>query len=109
MTIPLQITFRNMPPSDAVAAVIEERAAKLARHSGRILRCHVVVDIPHRHHQQGNHYSVRIDVGTRSGPIVVTRETPQNGSHEDFQATLRDAFEAASRRLDAQMDLVRAS
>ena len=37
MEIPLQITFRNMPPSGAIENAIREKASKLDSFYGRIL------------------------------------------------------------------------
>ena len=37
MQIPLQVTFRDMPPSDAVESRIREKADKLGRFYDRII------------------------------------------------------------------------
>jgi ribosome-associated translation inhibitor RaiA len=100
MAIPLQITFRGMEHSAAIESVITQRAARLERFSERIKHCHVLVDIPHRSHHKGNHYTVRIDIRTLAGEIAVTRDPLLDGSHEDLRAVLRDAFDIAARRLD---------
>ena len=47
MELPLQITFRHMDTSDAVAAV-RERAEELERFFDRIMSCRVVVECRHR-------------------------------------------------------------
>jgi cold shock CspA family protein len=99
--LPLQITFRGIDHSQAVDAAIRERAARLARFSGLIQRLHVTVDMPHRHRHRGNHYAIRIDIATPSGPVVVTRDPSLDDSHKDFQSVLRDAFDAAARHLES--------
>ena len=71
MKLPIQITFRNLPHSDLIEAMIREEAQKLDSYYDRIVRCQVVVDIPHRHHLEGNPYTVRIDV-------TVPGEDPRN-------------------------------
>ena len=101
--LPLQITFRGMAPSDAIESVIRERAAKLERFYDRITRCHVTVDVPHRHHHKGRLYAVRIDLTTPTGNIEVTRNPPDDGAHEDFQVVVRDAFNAVGRQLQDQV------
>jgi len=53
MKIPLQITFRNMPPSQAIEKNIREKAAKLESLYGQIMGCQVTVEAPHRHHHKG--------------------------------------------------------
>ena len=42
MILPVQITFRNMPPSDAVAARVQEEAEKLDEFYRRITSCRVI-------------------------------------------------------------------
>ena len=42
MELPIQITFRNMEPSEAVAARIRELAARLDRFHTHIMSCRVV-------------------------------------------------------------------
>ena len=49
MKIPLQITFRGIPHSDAVEARIREKAAKLERFSSDIISCRVAVEAEHHH------------------------------------------------------------
>src|SRR5690349_3021084 len=99
MQIPLQITFRGMDPSEAIEAGVRERAARLERFQGRITRCHVTVDLPHRHRTNGRLFSVHIDITTPSREIAVTRD-PSDRTHEDFNVVLRDAFNAAVRQLE---------
>jgi ribosome-associated translation inhibitor RaiA len=89
-----------MAPSEAIESLLRERAAGLERFHDRMTRCHVVVDVPHRHHRKGRHYAVRIDITTPTGEIVVTRDPPLDDSHQDFNAVVRDAFNAAARQLE---------
>jgi cold shock CspA family protein/ribosome-associated translation inhibitor RaiA len=99
--IPLQITFRGMNSSQAVEAAIRQRATRLERFTHQITRCHVIVDMPHQHRHRGNHYAIRIDITTPSGEVFVTRDPSLDDSHRDFQAVLRDAFDAAARHLES--------
>lgn len=99
MEIPLQVTFRDMNPSDAVEERIRERAIRLGRFGDEILSCRVVVETPHRHHHQGRLFHVSIDLTTRGGEIVVNRDHGDNHSHEDAYVAIRDAFDALERRL----------
>jgi ribosomal subunit interface protein len=96
----LQITFRDMEPSDAVEARVRERVAKLEQHYGRITSCRVSVEAPHRRHHQGKLYHVTIDLTVPQGEVLVNREPAQRHSHEDVYVAIRDAFNAAERRLD---------
>ena len=74
MILPVQITFRNMPPSDAVAARVQEEAKKLDEFCRRITSCRVIIETSHRHHKWGEHFHVRIELGVPRGKIVVRHE-----------------------------------
>jgi ribosomal subunit interface protein len=92
----LQVTFRNMPPSEALEARIREKAAKLEKFHPHITSCHVTVEEGHRHHAQGRHFSVRIDVHVPGREAIVS-----NMHHdEDPYVALRDAYEAVRRQLE---------
>jgi len=51
--------------------------------------------MPHKHHQQGKQFNVRIDIGVPGSEIVVNRDHA-----EDVYVALRDAFDAAKRQLE---------
>ncbi|MGK7951482.1 MAG: HPF/RaiA family ribosome-associated protein [Xenococcaceae cyanobacterium] len=99
MQLPLQITFRDIPPSDAIEAKIRQQAEKLNRFYDNIMSCRVVVEAPHRHHHQGTIYHVRIDLTVPQGELVINRNPSQNQAHENLYVAIRDAFAAARRRL----------
>ncbi len=100
MPIPLQITFRNMPPSAAVRTRIEEEADKLTLFNGRLMSCRVVIQAPHRHHRKGKLYHVSIDAKVPGTEIVVNRDPGEHHAHEDVYVAVRDAFNALARRLE---------
>lgn len=101
MQLPLQITFKGMDPSPAVEARIREEAEKLDRLHGRLMRCHVVVEAPHRHQHKGKIFRVALDITVPPRKeIVVGQERRQDHAHEDVYVVIRDAFEAAARRLE---------
>lgn len=107
MIIPVQITFHNIPPSEAVEAKIRSLVDKLEHFYNRITSCRVVVDAPHRHHHQGKLYQVRIDITVPTGEIVVKRDPPERQSHEDIYVAIRDAFDAAKRKLQDHVSMLR--
>jgi ribosomal subunit interface protein len=96
----LTVTFRDMDPSDAIEALVRERAKRLERFRGLIVSCRVMIESPHRRHQHGRLFHVRIDVSTPGGEIVVNRDHGDDHSHEDAYVAVRDAFEALERRLN---------
>jgi len=100
MQIPLQISFRNMDPSPAIEERIRKKAAKLERFHNRIIGCSVVVEAPHRHQHKGKLYRVRVDVSVPGKDVVVDRAKPTDHAHEDVYVAIRDAFDAAARRLE---------
>lgn len=100
MQQPLQITFRGMETSDAVEARVRALAAGFERFADRITTCHVTLQSPHQHHHQGQLFDVRIRIGVPGKEIVIDREGSQNHAHEDIYVALRDAFAAATRKLE---------
>ena len=99
MKIPLQITFRNMEPSEAVEAKVREKAEKLNHFFPHIMSCRVVVEFRHKHHHHGNLYEAHIDIKVPGKEIAVSREAGLDHAHEDIYVALRDAFDAAKRQL----------
>lgn len=100
MQIPVQVTFRNMDPSDAVEANVREKAAKLERYFDRIVSCRVVVEAPHRRGAKGRLYDVRIDLAVPGKELVVNHNGPKNHAREDVYVSIRDAFKAMARQLE---------
>lgn len=107
MQLPLQIAFHNMEHSEALEKIIREKAAKLDEFYDKIMSCRVVVEAPHRHHQHGNLYQVRIDLTVSGEEIVVNREPPLHLAYKDIQVAIRDAFDAARRQLEDYIRLRR--
>lgn len=95
MQLPLQVTLRDISPSEAIEAYIRERAAKLEQFYDRIISCRVVVEAPVRHHRKGGPYKVRIDLTVPGDELVVDRQVD-----EDLYVAIRDAFHAARRKLE---------
>ena len=102
-----QVAFDDLPIDERVRDAALDHVAALERLSDRITGCHVVIAQPHRHHRQGRLYSVRVDMVVPGGEIVVNREHPLDHAHEDVYVALRDAFEAAERRLEDHVRTLR--
>jgi ribosomal subunit interface protein len=99
MQVPLEIVFHNVDRSPAVEADIRERVAKLEQFAPNITSCRVTVEAPHKHHQQGNIYTVRVDLRYPGGEAVANRSPSAHHAHEDVYVAVRDAFKAARRQL----------
>jgi ribosomal subunit interface protein len=93
------ITFKDVPSSPAIEARIREEVAELEQFYDRIVRCRVVVEMPHRRQRQGSLYAVRIDLTVPGHELVVGREPTEHQAHEDVYVAIRDAFDAAKRQL----------
>ena len=100
MKVPLQITFRQLAPSPALARRIRGLAGRLGRFSRHIMRCHVIVTPPPRHRRQGALFAFHIDITLPDRGIAIGRARPADHAHEDPYVALRDAFSAARRRLE---------
>jgi len=101
LTLPLQITFRDIPASEAIEAKVRDRVAKLRKLNNRITRCNVVIEELQRRRATGSLFNVRVELGVPGRePLVVSRTPPGRVSHEDPYVAVRDAFDAAERRLE---------
>jgi ribosomal subunit interface protein len=107
MQVPVQVTFRDMPVSDAVEAACWDEAAKLERYFERITSCRIVVAASHRHHRKGNLFEVRIVLNVPGSEIVVNREPANHHSDEDVYVAVREAFDTARRQLEEYVDRLR--
>jgi ribosomal subunit interface protein len=96
----VEIAFRGMDTSPAVEERIREKVARLKQFNDRIISCRVTVDEPHRKRQVGKVFHIKIELSIPGRhDIVVNREPEENHAHEDIYVALRDAFDAAKRRM----------
>lgn len=95
MQLPLQVTYRGMDSSAALDAAVHERAGKLEQFYPRLMSCRVVIEEAGRHKTKGRQFVVHVDLKTPGGEVAVNRD-----HHEDVYVALRDAFDAARRKLE---------
>ena len=105
MQLPLQVTFHGISPSGAIQRYVERKAAKLDLMASNIVRCHVVIEAPHRHSREGRRYAVRIDVRMPGREVAISREL--GDSEQDAYAAIDEAFDEAKRRLREAVDVRR--
>jgi len=98
--LPLQITFRRMTPSAALASRIRTLVSRLEKLEQRIIHCHVIVAPPARHHRHGSPYDFHIDIALPEKVIAVRHARCGAAAHVDPYVALRDAFRAARRKLE---------
>jgi ribosomal subunit interface protein len=102
--MPIQVVFRQMRSSPAIRSRIEELASQLERFEPRLIRCRVVLEVPHRHNRQGRRYHIRIELTVPGRRAIVVSRNPSRlhspAAHEDVWVALQDAFDAAKKRLE---------
>lgn len=96
MTVSHQITFRDIPTSDAVKAHIEEKIEKLTQYCSKIVSCHVVIEYSNKNQHQGNLYNLRLTV-TVPGKELISK----HNETLDLYISIRDAFEDMVRQLES--------
>ena len=117
MKLPVQITFRNIPPSEIVEEWIRAEVEKLETFYQRPVNCRVAVEVPHRHHRRGRPYHVRVEITLPRGQVVANRAPnlgkllQQSGDavvhkhleldrgHKELRLSINEAFHAAARQL----------
>ena len=101
MTNEFQVLFHNIDQTSALSQAVQKRIDKLARYCDQILSGRVVLDAPHNHHHKGKVYAVAIEIHVSSKKIIVNQGQHNNHAHEDLYIAIRDAFNAAERKLKA--------
>lgn len=101
MEVPLEVSFRNLPHSEEIKALISERAQKLEEFCDHIISCRVAVEKPHEHQETGNPYRVRIELSVPPRHDIVIRKEPHKSEmHESLETVIRKAFDSAGLKLD---------
>ena len=95
MQLPLQVSLHGIASSDALQNAIREKAERLERYYDHIVSCRVVLSLEGRHKRHGKQFTARIDLKVPGSEIAVTHV-----HDEDLQIALRDAFDAARRKLE---------
>jgi len=98
---PIQVSFRHVPPNDRVAAAARDKARRLCRVAGGIMRCEVMIEASSRRPTKGWLYHVRVHVAVPGCEIVVGRDPAKAAAHGDVYVALRDAFDATRRQLQS--------
>ncbi len=117
MTTPIIVTFPRTKSSPWLEGEVHQRVERLKVLCKDIRSCRVVVDIPHRRHQKGNRFSVRIELAVPGEDLAITRDANLHAgvkdsdgaawakrfdveaTRRDIRLVLADAFDAARRRL----------
>ena len=101
MDTAIEVHFHGIEKSEAIEKKVREKVTKLAKHFGAMTRCRVVLEAPHRSPEKPKNFQIKIEISLpRRRPIVVRHEREGSHAHEELPLAIRDAFEAALRRLD---------
>lgn len=95
----VQISFRGMDPSQSAEELVRDRAADLEQVADRIAVCRVSLEAPNKRHRHGDIYHVHVVLDVPGATIAVNHEPGRSYAHEDLYVAIRDAFDAARRRL----------
>lgn len=101
MQVPVQVVFHGVENSPALQELIHELAEKVCRGTDRVTRCHVTVELPHRHQNQGRNFQVRVYLHVAGEDVVAEH------SAEDAHLAAREAFAIARRNLDEAIEKAR--
>lgn len=96
MKLPLKITFRDLVPLPSLEPEIRRRADKLDQWTSDVMSCRVTVEADDSRRHTGHAYRVQILVRVPDEEIAVGMDH----ADEDIQRAVRDAFDAADRRVE---------
>jgi putative sigma-54 modulation protein len=101
MTTLIEVHFHGIEKSDAVEQRVREKVAKLQSHFERMTSCRVGIEATQRTPQKPKVYQIKIEIGVpRRKPIVVSHERIGSHANEELGLAIRDAFDAALRKVD---------
>lgn len=99
MQVPVQLSFHGCDHSDALEAEIQGHVSKIEDFYGRITKCRVVVELPHKSHAQGKRFHINIDISLPGAGHLLHNDRGTNPAHEDVHIAVRDAFAAIEAQL----------
>lgn len=104
MQHPLRITVRGIERSEALDAAVRQRSEKIEQIFPQLIGCDVTIELEEHSKQHGNHYVVKVVLQIPGNDIVIDHQRA-----EDAYVALRDAFDAAERRLKSVAERQRGS
>lgn len=110
MDIPLELSFHNMQPSDALKAAVQKHFKKLEKFHDHLIGCRVAIEMPHKNHRTGQNLpDVRIVLRVPGRELVVSRDKARAGNKKavtDAYAVLDYVFSVAESQLKAHRRIV---
>jgi len=96
MQHPVRITVRGAERSAALEQAIMQRSQKLEQFFPQLIGLEVTVELEEHSKHQGNHYVVKLVLQIPGNDVVIDHQRD-----EDAYVAVRDAFDAAERKLKA--------
>jgi ribosome-associated translation inhibitor RaiA len=101
MQVPLDISFENSEPSEAIRSEIEKYAKRLEKFHDRITSCKVAVIAPQTRHRKGEPFKIDIRIAMPGNKdILVTKAHGDVPEHEHLSVAIKDAFGRAQRQIE---------
>jgi putative sigma-54 modulation protein len=101
MTTEVEVHFHGIEKSDAIEQRVREKVAKLQKHFQRMTSCRIGIEASQRSPQKPKVFEIKIEIGMPGRqPIVVRHERVGSHASEELCLALRDAFGAATRKVD---------
>ncbi|RPI47470.1 MAG: ribosome-associated translation inhibitor RaiA [Betaproteobacteria bacterium] len=94
MQHPVRITVRGAERSAALEEAVMQRSQKLDQFFPQLIGLDVTIALEDHSKNQGNHYAVKLVLQIPGNDIVIDQQRD-----EDAYVAVRDAFDAAERRL----------
>lgn len=109
MIAPLEISFRNIEPTDSLESRVRQELAELEKYYHRLLSCRVEIEAP-EHERRGGMSKVRIDFGLPAEDVVPpefrelaakpdSEHMEVTAEHKDAAMAVHAAFNDARRRM----------
>jgi ribosome-associated translation inhibitor RaiA len=107
MTTQVEVHFHGIEKSDAIERRVRDKVAKLQKRFERMTSCRVAIEVPQRTPQRPKVYQIKIEIGVpRRKAIVVRHERIGGHANEELGLAIRDAFEAALRKIDGAAEKI---
>lgn len=107
MQTPLELSFKNVEPTDEIKDLVAEKVRHLETFYDGITSCHVYLRAPHQSQRTGSLYEVTIEVRVPGDELVVRYDQNDVAEHQHLPVAIRDAFAAMAKEVKRWKDKAR--
>lgn len=108
MSTTVEVHFHGIEKSEAIEQRVREKVARLEKYFDRMTSCRVGIEVPQRTAHKPKVYQIKIEIGVpRRAPIVISHDRKGSHANEELLLAIRDAFEAALRKVDGMAAKIR--